>query len=87
MNAKPFEGAAKQLTLTPTEHFLMAGDVMVRMWKGADQNGEDVIALICAVAFAGQAEAVAEGLVSIPPPDAEAAQRWARKVIEGEHEP
>jgi hypothetical protein len=59
----------------------MAGDVMVRMWQGTDDQGNPCIALITAVAFPGQAEAAAEGLVSIPPPDAEAAKRWAETIM------
>jgi hypothetical protein len=70
-----------KLTIEPTPHFFMAGEVMVRMWQGIDQNGADVVALVSAVAFTGQAEAFAEGLVPIPPPDAEDAQRWAEKIM------
>jgi hypothetical protein len=71
-----------KLTITPTEHFFMADEVMVRMWQGTDDAGNPVIALVTAVAFGGQSEAVAEGLVSIPPPDAEAARRWAAKIMQ-----
>ena len=71
-----------KLTITPTEHFFMADDVMVRMWQGTDDANNPVIALVTAVAFSGQAEAAAEGLVSIPPPDAEAARRWAAKIMQ-----
>jgi hypothetical protein len=74
-----------QLTLQPTKEFFMAGDVMVRMWQGKDQDGNECIALISCVAFAGQAEAVAEGLVSIPEPDAEEQARWARTILEGKN--
>ncbi len=70
-----------QLILSPTPEFFMAGDVMVRLWQGTDDAGNECIALITAVAFSGQAEAAAEGLVSIPPPDAEAARRWAEFIM------
>lgn len=70
-----------KLIIEPTEHFFMAGDVMVRMWQGQTDDGEPVIALITAVAFTGQAGAVAEGLVSIPPPTPEDARRWAEKIM------
>lgn len=70
-----------RLTIEPTEHFFLADEVMVRMWKGQDDGGNPCIALITAVAFTGQAEVVAENLVSIPPPDAEAAMRWAQRIF------
>jgi len=72
-----------QLTIEPTEHFFMAGDVMVRMWQGSDHTGAPVVALVTAIAYTGQAQAVveAEGLVSIPPPTPEDARRWAEKVL------
>jgi hypothetical protein len=61
----------------------MAGDVMVRMWQGRDESGGEVIALVTAVAFAGQAQDLVETevLVSIPPPTPEDARRWAEKVL------
>jgi hypothetical protein len=75
-----------QLRLEPTEQFFMAGDVMVRLWIGTAirENGhvEPVAALVTAVAFTGQSHALAEGLVSIPPPTDADAQRWARTVLE-----
>lgn len=74
-----------RLTLEPTEAFFMADAVMVRMWQGTAEhdNGrtEPAIALITAVAFPGQAQAAAEGLVSIPPPSPDDAQRWAIEVL------
>lgn len=77
--------ADMKLVLTPTDKFFMAGDVMVRMWQGFAQRDnaadEPAIALITAVAFTGQAEVVAEELVSIPPPTPEDAQRWAQHVL------
>jgi hypothetical protein len=72
-----------KLTISPTPHFFMSGDVMVRMWTGTDQNGCHVVALVTAVAFDGQAEALAEGLISIPPPDEAAARKWAEEVMSG----
>jgi hypothetical protein len=71
-----------KITIEPTEHFFMAGDVMVRMWQGVDDAGQELIALVSCVAFAGQAAAVAEGLVPIPPPDDEAARMWATSILE-----
>lgn len=74
-----------RLLVEPSESFFMAGDVMVRLWTGTvlhdDGRSEEAVALISAVGFGGQAEALSEGLVSIPPPDAEAAQRWAQTVL------
>lgn len=73
------------LTLTPTEQFFEAGDIMVRMWQGKarhdDGSETEAIAMITAVAFPGQAEAVSEGLCAIPPPDRADAERW------GAHDP
>jgi hypothetical protein len=73
-----------KITIEPTEHFFMAGDVMVRMWQGTDESGGQVIALVTAVAFAGQAHDLVETecLVSIPPPTPEEARRWAEKIME-----
>jgi hypothetical protein len=73
------------LTITPTPHFFMADDVMVRMWQGAAEDGSEVVVLVTAVTFAGHAGALAEGLVSIPPPDSEAAKRWAEKILSSLH--
>ena len=70
-----------RLTIDPTERFFMAGDVMVRMWQGTDQHGAPVVLLVTAVAFTGDAEAFAEGLVSIPPPTPQDAEHWARTVL------
>ena len=42
--------------------------------------------MVTAVAFSAQAEAIAEGLVSIPPPDAEAARRWAQTILAADDE-
>ena len=71
-----------KLTIEPTEHFFMADDVMVRMWQGKAEDGADVVVLVTAVAFSGQAEAAAEGLISIPPPDAESARQWAEHIMQ-----
>lgn len=30
-----------RLTLEPTKEFFMAGDVMVRLWQGTDQDDPD----------------------------------------------
>jgi hypothetical protein len=71
-----------KLTIEPTTEFFMAGDVMVRAWKGMTEDGAEVIALVTAVCFAGQAAAMAEGLVSIPAPDDDAARRWAEHILD-----
>ena len=68
-----------KITIEPTEHFFMSGDVMVRMWTGTDDTGAEVVALVTAVRMAGEAPAL--NLVSIPPPDAEAARAWAAEVL------
>lgn len=72
-----------KLTIEPTPHFFMAGDVMVRMWQGAAEDGTQCVVLVTAVAFTGQSEAAADGLVSIPPPTPEDAERWARHIMGG----
>ena len=75
-----------KLTIEPTEHFFVAGDVMVRMWQGTAEDGTEAVVMVTAVAFSAQAEAIAEGLVSIPPPDAEAARRWAQTILAADDE-
>jgi hypothetical protein len=75
--------APVKLTIEPTEHFFVAGDVMVRMWQGTAEDGTQAVVMVTAVCTPGQAEAIAEGLVSIPPPDAEAAKQWAQKILDG----
>jgi hypothetical protein len=75
-----------KLTIEPTEHFFAAGDVMVRMWQGTAEDGTEAVVMVTAVAFSAQAEAIAEGLVSIPPPDAEAARRWAQAILAADDE-
>lgn len=72
-----------KITIEPTEHFFMAGDVMVRMWTGNRvETGEPVIAMVSCVGLAdGDVAALARGLVSIPPPGAEAQQRWAELIV------
>lgn len=74
-----------KVTIEPTEEFFMAGDVMVRMWHGTTADGEPVVAFVAGVMLMSDASAVAEslGLVSIPPPDEDAARRWAEKVASG----
>lgn len=74
-----------KLTIEPTEHFFMAGDVMVRLWEGHDESNQVVGALVAAVMFTGQAEAIVGelNLVSIPPPTPEEAKRWAEHILEG----
>jgi hypothetical protein len=78
-----------KLTLEPTEHFFMAGEVMVRMWQGSiigpDGLEQGAVALVAAVmtgAGSGVATFEAEsGLISIPPPDHSDAARWAKAVL------
>lgn len=72
-----------KLTIEPTEHFFMSGDVMVRMWQGRADDGRPCVAFVSAVGFDGDAGALADGLVSIPPPDAQMADRWAKAVLFG----
>lgn len=72
-----------KLTIEPTPHFFMAGEVMVRMWQGTAEDGTEVVALVTAVAGRGEAPELAAGLVSIPPPDEEAARRWAQSILSG----
>lgn len=68
-----------KLTIEPTEQFFMAGDVTVRAWRGSDADGREVIALVAAVSFSGALEV--PGLVSIPPPDFNAARGWAADIL------
>jgi hypothetical protein len=81
-----------ELAVTPTEHFFMDGNVMVRMWQGTARhpNGteEACIALVAAVAFTGHAETFASGLglVSIPPPTGLRARAWAAEVLSKRYE-
>lgn len=70
-----------KLTIEPTEQFFMCGDVMVRLWQGVDDTGQPLVALVTAVVFTGQVPEAVAGLVSIPPPDADAARRWAEQII------
>ena len=72
-----------KLTIEPTEHFFMADEVMVRMWQGHTDDGTPVVALVTAVASASEAQEFAAGLVPIPPPSPEDAQRWAQRIMEG----
>lgn len=76
-----------RLTIEPTEHFFMAGEVMVRMWQGHDEHGAECVALVTCVGFTGQAQAIAEGLVAIPPPDAEAQRQWAQQILGAPDQP
>lgn len=72
-----------QLTIEPTKHFFMAGDVMVRLWQGHDTAGAQVVALVASITYTGQVEAMVEteGLVAIPPPTPEDAKRWADRIL------
>lgn len=75
-----------KLIIEPTQHFFMAGEVMVRMWQGTTDGGAEVIALVTAVADKGNATELARTLVSIPPSDADAARRWAETIMAGKLE-
>jgi hypothetical protein len=72
-----------RLILDPTEDFFMAGDVMVRMWTGTDDEGRPVVALVAGFGLAdGSARApLLPGMVPLPPPGPEDAQRWARQIM------
>ena len=69
-----------KLTIEPTPHFFMLDQVMVRMWQGTTESGAEIVALVTAVASKTDAPELASQLVSIPPPDAEAASRWAAEI-------
>ena len=69
-----------KITIEPTEHFFMADDVVIRAWKGQSADGLDVTAFVCAVQVEGGPDHN-DGLVSIPPPNPEDAQRWAQEVV------
>lgn len=75
-----------QVTIEPTPHFFMAGPVMVRMWTGHDNAGLPVVALVSAI-LVGTGDvgetATAMGLVEIPPPSPEDAERWAKNILGG----
>jgi hypothetical protein len=70
-----------KLTLEPTEQFFMAGGVMMRLWQGANEQGEPVVAFIAMVAVTEGQDHVPDGLVSIPAPTGEDARRWAAEVL------
>ena len=69
-----------KITIEPTEQFFMAGDVMVRAWRGVSDSGERVIALVSAVQIENGPEDI-PGLISIPPPEPEDARAWAEEVM------
>jgi hypothetical protein len=71
-----------KLTIEPTPHFFMEGEVMVRMWQGHAEDGTRCVALVACVVLPGQADAAAENLVPIPPPTPEDAERWARHITD-----
>jgi hypothetical protein len=77
-----------KITVEPTEEFFMAGDVMVRMWKGVAKHGdgrtEPCFALVSLVGFSGQV--AVEGLVSVPAPTGDDARRWAAEVLSKRYE-
>lgn len=72
-----------QLTIEPTEYFFMAGEVMVRMWTGTDMDGRQVVALVAGFGLADGSPRgpILPGMVPIPPPGPEDAQRWARQIM------
>jgi hypothetical protein len=76
-----------KLTIEPTAVCFSASDVMVRMWQGTSDDGSPCIAMVTTIGFPGDAEVIANGLIadsltSIPPPDAEAQQRWAHLIMD-----
>ncbi len=73
--------SAMRLTIQPTEHFFLEGDVTVRLWMGHDAAGQPCIALVTAVGLTGQETALSESLVPIPPPTPEDARRWAESIM------
>ena len=76
-----------KLTIEPTPHFFMVDQVMVRMWQGTTDSGSEIVALVTAVASRGEVPELATQLVSIPPPDAEAASRWAAEITRQASDP
>lgn len=68
-----------KITIEPTEHFFMAGDVMVRLWQGTDDTARPVVAFVALVRFDGDLSVT--GLTPIPPPDADAQRRWAELIV------
>jgi hypothetical protein len=73
-----------KLTIEPTKEFFLAGDVMVRLWRGTDADGQTVMALLSAVIICEPNAPPPAGLVSIPPPTPEGAARWAQAVLSGD---
>lgn len=71
-----------KLSIEPTEHFFMAGNVMVRLWQGTDDTARPVVAFVAMVRFDGDLSVT--GLTPIPPPDADAQRRWAECILSGE---
>lgn len=70
-----------KLTIEPTDEFFMAGDVMVRMWQGTDEDSAPVVAMVAGVMLSPEEGALEAGLVSIPAPTPEDARRWAAEVL------
>jgi hypothetical protein len=68
-----------KLTIEPTKHFFMAGDVMVRMWTGEDDRGQPIVAMVAGVMVEGGR--FAEGLIEIPPPDEAQQRAWAERIF------
>jgi hypothetical protein len=72
-----------RLTIEPTCQFFMAGDVMVRLWKGHTETGATVLALVTAVATAAEQDDFTGQLTPIPPPTEADARRWAESILRG----
>jgi hypothetical protein len=71
-----------RLTLEPTEEFYTTEDgMMLRAWTGVNDRNEGVVAFIAVVATREHADHAPDGLLSIPPPTAAAARRWAAEVL------
>lgn len=56
-----------KITLEPTEEFFAAKDILIRAWRGTDENGADVVAFVAGVAIDQEAPQP-EGMVPVPMP-------------------
>jgi hypothetical protein len=55
------------ITISPTREFFEAGGVLVRAWKGADQRGVEIVAMVAGVAVPSLEPM--PGLTPVPPPE------------------
>lgn len=56
-----------KLALEPTEEFFAAKNILIRAWRGTDENGAEVVAFVAGVAIDQEAPQP-EGLVPVPSP-------------------